>query len=427
MVELLKLTSWIKYDSSDFFPIQNLPFGACFDPETKQTNCYSRISTTAINLAVLEQAGLLDDKDIVFDKNTFNQSTLNKFISFGKAYQSVVRAKLTEIFSDEKFKNNEAVLNSLKDVSKLQSVLPVTIGDYTDFYSSKNHAFNIGSILRPNNPLQPNWVHLPVGYHGRSSTVVTDGTEIVRPRGQVKKSKDEDLSIFSECKRLDYEVEMGVILGKSNPMGKPIKVSEAEDYIFGFVLMNDWSARDIQAWEYVPLGPFDAKNFATTISAWIVTKEALSPFKVKLEEQVPRPLNYLYEENLISYDIPIEVHMKSEKQKEFNVIATTNYKYMYWTINQQITHHAVTGCSMRVGDLLGSGTISGKEEGTFGCLMESNKNNTKKIALGDEERIWINDGDTVVLRGFCQGEGYRIGFSDCGGKVLPALKEEEYY
>jgi fumarylacetoacetase len=220
---------------------------------------------------------------------------------------------------------------------------------------------------------------------------------------------------------------MGVILGKSNKIGSPIKVSEAAEYVFGFVLLNDWSARDIQAWEYVPLGPFLAKNFATTISAWIITQDALEPFKVKLEEQNPTPLKYLYEETLISYDIPIEINSKSEKQKEFTVIGQTNYKYMYWTINQQIAHHSVTGCKMQVGDLLGSGTISGKEEGTYGCLMESNKNNTKKIPVGDEERLWLHDGDTVVFKAFCQGVGYRIGFSDCSGTILPANPEEDYY
>jgi fumarylacetoacetase len=220
---------------------------------------------------------------------------------------------------------------------------------------------------------------------------------------------------------------MGVILGKSNEMGKPIKISEASEYIFGFVLLNDWSARDIQAWEYVPLGPFLAKNFATTISAWIITADALQPFKVSLEPQDPKPLKYLHEEKLISYDIPVDVLVKSSKQKEFSKIATTNYKYMYWTINQQITHHAVTGCSLKVGDLLGSGTISGKEEGTYGCLMESNKNSTKKVKVGDEERLWLEDGDTVNFDAFCQGNGYRIGFSDCSGTILSALSEDEYY
>lgn len=421
-----KLISWINYDSNDYFPIENLPFGVCKAKDNDDVACFSRISKTCINLSVLEKAGLLDSNNHKFDKNTFNQSTLNKFISLGKEVWHQVRFILTDIFTDVSYKNNENVGKSLRDLNDLNCLLPVTIGDYTDFYSSKNHAYNIGSLLRPNNPLQPNWTHLPVGYHGRSSTVVVDGTEIVRPRGQVKKSKDEDVSIFSECKRLDIEVEMGVVLGKSNQMGKPIKISEASEYIFGFVLLNDWSARDIQAWEYVPLGPFLAKNFATTISAWIITSEALKPFKVDLEPQNPKPLKYLHEEKLISYDIPIDILLKSKNQSNYNKIGTTNYKYMYWTINQQITHHAVTGCSMKVGDLLGSGTISGKEEGSYGCLMESNKNATKKVKVGDEERLWLEDGDTVNFSACCQGNGYKIGFSDCSGKILPALSEDNY-
>lgn len=417
--------SWIEYNSEDNFPIQNLPYGVA--EVNGEVSCFSRISQLAINLAVLENAGLLDSEKFSFDKHTFNQASLNKFISLGKEVWGQTRSRLTLLFSNVEFKDNELVRKSLVDVKLLVCRLPVTIGDYTDFYSSKNHAFNIGSLLRPTNPLQPNYVHLPVGYHGRSSTVVVDGTEIVRPRGQVKKSKDEDIPVFSECKRLDIEAEMGVIIGKSNKLGQPIKIGEAFEYVFGFVLLNDWSARDIQAWEYVPLGPFTAKNFATTISAWIITKDALEPFRFKLEDQDPKPLKYLQDSNLFSYDIPIEILAKTQKQTEHFKIGKTNYKYMYWTMNQQITHHTVTGCSLNVGDLLGSGTISGTDQETLGCFMEMNRNATIKIQIGDEERLWLNDGDEVILKASCQGEGFKIGFGDCSGKILPAVPEDYFY
>lgn len=416
--------SWIEYKENDDFPIQNLPFGVGKNKKTGEISCFSRISSTAINLSVLEKAKLLDGKH-VFDGKTFSQDKLNTFASLGKEVRVQVRNALTSLFTDEK--NKEQVSAALVPISDLESMMPVTIPDYTDFYSSKNHAFNVGSLFRPTNPLQPNWVHLPVGYHGRSSTIVIDGTPIRRPRAQVKKAKDIDEPIFSECKKFDYEVEMGVILGKSNEMGRPIKVNEASDYVFGYVILNDWSARDVQAWEYVPLGPFTAKNFGSTISAWVVTPEALEPFKVKLPDQDPKPLKYLDENDHFSYDIPIDVLIKGKNQEKENLVSQTNYKYMYWTANQQITHHSVTGCSMSVGDLLGSGTISGTDESSLGCLLESTKSGAKTIKVGDEERTFLLDGDVVNLKAYAQGEGFRIGFGDCKGEVIPALEEKEYY
>lgn len=261
---------------------------------------------------------------------------------------------------------------------------------------------------------------------GRSSTIIVDGTPVRRPRGQIK-PPNEPRPLFSQCKRLDYEVEIGVFIGKSNEMGKPVKVKEAEDYIFGFVLVNDWSARDIQAWEYVPLGPFNAKNFATTISPWIVTLEAIKPFEVYLPEQEPKPLPYLYEENLRSFDIPITVQIKPKDSNESFEIAETNYKYMYWTINQQIAHHTVTGCKLNVGDMMASGTISGVEKNTYGCLFEMNQNGKNAFKLGETDRVWIEDNDYVNFSATIKGHGYRLGFGNCGGEVLPALDEEEYY
>jgi len=421
------LKSWISYEATDNFPIQNLPFGVAKNPNTQKVSCYSRISSIAINLSVLENHGLLDTDKFKFNKNVFNQNTLNTFMELGKDVRNQVREKLTEIFSDKKYYNDKTIEESMEKISTLEMRLPCNIPDYTDFYSSKNHAWNIGSLFRPNMPLQPNWTHIPVGYHGRSSSIVVHDTKVRRPRGQVKKAPTIDEPIFSECKKLDYEIEMGVILGRSNPMGTPIKVNEAPNYIFGFVLLNDWSARDLQAWEYVPLGPFTAKNFASTISAWIITPEALEPFKVTLPEQDPKPLKYLEEKHHYSYDIPISVEIKGKNQKEGTVVGQTNYRHMYWTAAQQIAHHSVSGCNLSVGDLYGSGTISGTDDLSLGCLLESSKGGKQKIKLNDEERVFLEDGDYVLMKASCKGEGYNIGFSDCGGEVLPTLDEKEYY
>lgn len=256
--------------------------------------------------------------------------------------------------------------------------MPVFIRDYTDFYSSKNHAMNMGIMFRgKENALMPNWVHIPIGYHGRASSVVVSGTDYIRPKGQV--SADKINPTWSKCNRLDYEIEMGFIVGKGNKLGHPVKITEAADHIFGLVIVNDWSFRDMQVWEYLPLGPFDGKNFCTTISPWIVTMEALEPFKVPLAEQDPRPLDYLYEKDLYSYDIKLETSIKTEKATHYQKLVTSNLKYLYWSMNQQLTHHAVTGCNLSVGDLLASGTISGVEKHEFGSLTELTWGGKEKI------------------------------------------------
>lgn len=419
-----KLYCWLEYKSDNSFPLVNLPFGVGINNGV--TSCYSRIAEYGINLSVLEKENYLNG-DHKFDGNTFNQTSLNKFMDLGKSVRLQVREKLYEYLHNKKYESDKVVIKSLEKLESVQMILPVQISDYTDFYSSKNHAFNVGSLFRPDNPLQPNWVHIPVGYHGRSSTVVVDGTKIRRPRGQLKKSKDIDEPIFSECKRLDYEVEIGVILGKSNEMGKPIKVNDASEYIFGYVILNDWSARDIQAWEYVPLGPFTAKNFATSISPWVITPEALEPFKITLSEQDPKPLKYLEEKERYSYDVDMTVSIKGKDDLNAFVIGETNYKYMYWTANQQISHHSVTGCSMKVGDLLGSGTISGTDEKSYGCLLEVNRNGTKKFKVGDKEKLWLEDHDTVVMTAICKNKDFCIGFGSVSGEILEALNEDEYY
>ena len=421
--------SWIEYDnSSEIFSIQNIPFGVCHFKQLNVTRCCSRIGDYVIDLFELERNKLLDSDVISFsnlNKNIFNNSELNFFIELGRPVWKSVRERIQNIFKKGSSLENQT--SFIHHISTVEMRLPVKIQDYTDFYSSKNHAFNMGKIIRgEKDALQPNWVHLPVGYHGRSSTIVVDGSPIIRPRGQTKPPK-QDNPIFSECKKLDYEVEVGVVVGKSNEMGKPVKVKDAEDYIFGLVLLNDWSARDIQTWEYVPLGPFNAKNFATTISPWIVTLEALEPFKVELPKQDPEPLKYLQDENLVSWDIPISVGLRTPHSTEDVVISTTNYKYMYWTIKQQIAHHTVTGCKLNVGDLLGSGTISRTDPGSYGSMFELSLNGAKGIPVGQEERTWLNDGDVVNFSAVIKGKGFNIGFGNCSGRILPANPEEEYY
>lgn len=427
-INTTNLKSWIDYNPSHPFPIQNIPFGVfksqSIDSETPQP-C-SRIGDFIINLNSLENQGFFDG---IFQDKVFNQPNLNKFISQGRPIWIAVRNRIQEIFSNIQYKSDNRVGSSILQISKndIKMDLPVSTKDYTDFYSSKNHAFNMGKIIRgEKDALQPNWVHLPVGYHGRASTIVVDGTPIRRPRGQIKPPTSPS-PIFSESKRLDFEVEVGVIVGKSNEMGHPIKIQNAEDYIFGLVLLNDWSARDIQTWEYVPLGPFNAKNFATTISPWIITLEALEPFKISLPPQDPQPLNYLYDPNLYSWNIPINVSIRPQSHQSHSLIGQTNYKYMYWTVKQQIVHHTVTGCKLNVGDILGSGTISGTDEGSYGCLFEMNSGGTKKVQLENDERMWLEDGDHVQFTASVEGDGFVIGFGDCGGEIVPALTEDNYY
>jgi len=300
-------------------------------------------------------------------------------------------------------------------------LLPAHIGDYTDFYSSKEHASNMGKIFRPDQePLLPNWVWLPVGYHGRSSSIVVSGTPIHRPIGQVK-PPTANVPVFKASGKLDIELEVALFVGPGCGMGEGITMENAEDHIFGIVLMNDWSARDIQAWEYVPLGPFNGKNFGTTVSPWIVTLEALAPFRAEHPKQEPEPLPYLKDnKNNSTYDIHLEVWLKNSKLEHPVKIATSNFKYLYWTMKQQLTHHAFGGCNMRPGDLLGSGTISGPGD-MFGSLMEITWNGQKQLDLPNgEKKSFLDDGDTITLKGCCHGDGYKIGFGECSGEIIPS-------
>jgi fumarylacetoacetase len=299
--------------------------------------------------------------------------------------------------------------------------LPIAVAGYTDFYSSKEHATNVGVMFRgKDNALQPNWLHMPIGYNGRASTVVVSGTRIRRPRGQLKSPSDA-LPSFGPCKRLDFELEMGVVVGQPSPIGGMLTEQQAEEMIFGFVLLNDWSARDIQQWEYVPLGPFLAKAFATSISPWVVTREALEPFRLKGPEQQPAPLGYLKQDKPQNYSIELDVSLRPGGANAPASISRTNFKYMYWSSVQQLMHHASSGCAMNVGDLLGSGTISGPEKDQRGSLLEISWNGSEPVELpGGAKRSFLEDGDSLVMRGWCQGNGYRVGFGEVEGTILPA-------
>eukprot|EP01125_Pyxidicula_operculata_P021389 TRINITY_DN8214_c0_g1_i1.p1 TRINITY_DN8214_c0_g1~~TRINITY_DN8214_c0_g1_i1.p1 ORF type:complete len:421 (-),score=92.21 TRINITY_DN8214_c0_g1_i1:86-1348(-) len=415
--------SWVQYPNNTDFPIQNLPYGV-FHLKT-ETHENARpgvaIGDYVLDLKVVESAGLLSQ---VLPGSAFTEASLNKFMSMGKDTWKKVRARVTSLLSDSTELKDNADLRqkALIKLSDIVNLLPARIGDYTDFYASREHATNMGKIIRPNEePLKPNWVWIPVGYHGRSSSVVVSGKDLRRPWGQVKPPTSEN-PIFKKCGRLDFELEMGTFIGTGNQLGVPIKMENAEDHVFGIVLLNDWSARDIQGWEYIPLGPFNAKNLMTTISPWIVTMDALEPFRVAQPTQTPAPFPYLTPKKSGNFDVKLEVYMTTAKQTEPVRIGYSNFKYMYWSMFQMLVHHTITGCNMQPGDLIGSGTISGPSEGEYGSLMELSWNAQKPITLpSGEQRSFLEDGDTIIIRGWCEGDGYRIGFGDCSGQVLPAF------
>lgn len=418
--------SWIKYGPECDFPIQNLPFG-CFRLLADQAPRIGvAIGDQVLDMYELSKAGLL--KGDGMDDSCFQQQGLNAFMALGKTAWSGTRQILTNLLDENTATlrdNAELRAKALHPITSVTMELPCNIGDYTDFYSSRSHATNVGIMFRGvDNALQPNWLHLPVGYHGRSSSVVVSGTNLKRPNGQL--CPDDKQPVYGSCKLLDFELEMACFVGPGNKLGEPISMANAEDHIFGLTIMNDWSARDIQKWEYVPLGPFGAKNFGTTISPWIVTLEALKPFQVDAEEQKdPSVLPYLVEPSgpLKCYDINLTVSIKSDEMKEPTVVSNSNAKYLYWNFKQQLVHHTVTGCNMRAGDLLGSGTISGPADTEYGSLLELSWRGAKEVKMNDgSTRKFLRDNDEVNMVGYCQGDGYRIGFGDCKGKVLPANK-----
>ena len=414
------LTSWISVPENSDFPIQNIPFGI-FKTANKSPRVGTRIGDMVIDLFELYQLNCFSN--LPFEATDFDSSTLNSMMKKGKGAIRELRNELSTLLqSDHSFlRDNDALHSSfLHDEAHVEMLLPVAIGDYTDFYSSKEHATNVGVMFRdPANALLPNWLWIPVAYHGRASSVVVSGTNFHRPKGQIKPNELED-PIFSPSRQIDFELEMGFITFDGKPLGDSISVNEADDYIFGLCLFNDWSARDIQKWEYVPLGPFLAKNFASTMSAWIVTLDALQPFRVDSPLQTPKVLDYLKGSEKDSYDIHLNVSIVTDSNVETQ-ICQSNYKYMYWSMAQQLAHHTVNGCNIRGGDLIGSGTISGPTEGSYGSMLELAWKGTKPLLLNDgTERRFIFDGDTVVMRGHCQNEGLRIGFGEVKSTLLPA-------
>jgi fumarylacetoacetase len=421
------LRSWIEIDPESDFPIQNLPFGI-FKTQSSSPRVGVAIGDQVLDLAILNKLGFFDK--IKIDNSVFTNQFLNDFIALGKQTTTAVRERVSHILNIDNAElrdNKEAQAKVLHFQSNVQMLLPVRVGDYTDFYSSIDHATNIGTMIRdPKNALMSNWKHIPVGYHGRASSIIVSGTEFHRPKGQtlpadqVGKPAEEQQPVFGPCRLLDFELETAFIVGKDTQLGESVSTAEADEYIFGMVLFNDWSARDIQTWEYVPLGPFLSKNFASTVSPWIVTLEALEPFRVNGYKQEPKVLPYLEYTGDKNIDIHLDAYIKPENSEEM-LVSHSNYKFMYWTMEQQLAHHTVNGCNVKIGDMMGSGTISGPTPESFGSMMEITWRGTKPLKMKDgSERKFINDNDTVIFRGYCKKDEVRVGFGECVGKVLSA-------
>ncbi len=414
--------SWLQVSKDSDFPIQNIPFGV-FITKDDIITIGTRIGDYAIDLGALHQLGYFEGIPLTDD--IFLQDSLNDFIADGRKTWRLVRNRIADIFDVTKSglrDHKEHKAEIIFRMEEVEMLLPVTVGDYTDFYASKEHATNVGSLFRdPENALMPNWLHVPIGYHGRSSSIIPSGTPIRRPYGQSKPAEGTNTPGFGPSKLLDFELEMAFITTDANTLGDRISIEEAEENIFGLVLFNDWSARDIQAWEYQPLGPFLGKNFASTISPWIVTLDALEPFRTDNPKQVYEPLPYLQMDGKKSYDIKLQVGIKPEGKEE-TVVANSNFKYMYWTMVQQLAHHTINGCPVEAGDMMGSGTISGPTKDSYGSMLELSWRGQNPIKLNDgSERKFINDNDTVIMRAHCENDKIRIGFGECTGKVLPAL------
>ena len=410
--------SWIHYEKNSDFPIQNIPFGV-FTTKTKDIHIGTIIGDTVISLSNLEKLGYFET--IKLPKNTFQGDTLNNFLEQRKNIWREVRDRIAILFDEKNSElqnNDQDKQHILFNIKNIQNLMPVKIGNYTDFYSSKDHAMNVGKMFRdPDNALLPNWLHIPVGYHGRASSIVVSGTEIKRPSGQIlpKNAKE---PIFSKSKLLDFELEMAFITGEGKELGEVISTKEAEDYIFGLCLFNDWSARDIQKFEYVPLGPFLGKSFASSISPWIVTLDALENFKIKGETQIPKVAEYLQYNGPKNYNISLEVFIKTAEGTNTKV-STSNFKYMYWNMCQQLAHHTINGCNIQAGDIMASGTISGPKPSQYGSMLELCWGGTKEIQLtNNETRKFLMDNDTVIMKGFSIDENIKIGFGQVENKII---------
>merc|ERR1712137_1157345 len=423
------IMSWIEYEPDCPFPIQNLPYG-CFQLSSGEKHVGVAIGDQILDLTETYNAGLLSE---CLQSNLFTEGTLNAFMAAGRPTWVAVRNRITELLSKDNgtLRDNAEVRGKvIVAQSAVEMILPAEVGDYTDFYSSREHATNVGMMFRPGqDPLLPNWLHIPVGYHGRASSVVVSGTDLRRPHGQtVTREAPRGPPNFGPSQRVDIELEMGCFVGPGNDLGTPITLEEAEDHIFGLVLVNDWSARDIQQWEYVPLGPFLGKNFCTTISPWVVPLPALKPFRCPTPAQDdPAPLPYIKQQagSKQGFDIKLEVGWKTAEMKAPETVVRSNLKHMYWSMPQQLVHHAVNGCNMRPGDLLATGTISGPTEGSYGSFLELTWAGSKEVKLdgGKFTRKFMADGDTVVITGHCENDdGAMLSFGECTGTLLPPVK-----
>jgi fumarylacetoacetase len=417
------IRSFLPVAEDSHFPIQNLPYGVFQPCDNSMPRIGIPIGDWILDLSALESEGYFSEI-LGPDSTIFAQRYLNSFMAKGVEIWSAVRLVVHDLLRDENPKLRDDLIlrnRALKRAKDSHLLMPVQIGDYTDFYSSREHATNVGKMFRgEKNPLLPNWLHLPIAYHGRASSVVVSDTPIHRPSGQ-RLDKNSESPVFDPTIALDFELETGFFIGPGNQMGNPVSLDKAGEHIFGMVLVNDWSARDIQKWEYQPLGPFLGKSFATSISPWIVTMEALQPFVCPGPAQDPKPLSYLQNGGKRSFNINLEVRLKTEVMKEPQRICQSNFKYLYWDMYQQLTHHTVNGCNLRTGDLLASGTISGPTPESFGSLLETTWQGTRPIQLpAGEERRYLEDGDTVSMIGWCQGDDYRVGFGEVTGTIFPA-------
>ena len=409
------------------FPVQNIPYGV-FSRHGEDPVCCVAIGDMVLDLSVLEAEGIIQQ---VEGGTVFDLPFLNELMEMGSEAWADLRARLTDLLvdggDDSLSGNPDLRKRALIPMVDVEMHLPFVVAEYTDFYAGKQHAVNVGTIFRgAENALPPNWLHIPIGYNGRASSIVVSGTDIHRPLGQLKPPSDE-VPHFGASRRMDIELEMGAVVGTGSALGKPITTAEADNMIFGYVLLNDWSSRDIQAWEYQPLGPFQGKAFGTSISPWVVTKAALEPFRCDTPERDKPLLPYLQENKPGLYDINLEVSMQPDGADKATVITRTNYNRMYYSAAQQLTHHAVSGCEMTTGDLLGSGTISGPDKSEYGSLLEKSWSGQEPFTLDTgETRTFIEDNDRMTLRGWAQGEGYKIGFGECTGRILPAVNEPDW-
>ena len=407
------MKSWIDIPKNSDFSIYNIPFGI-FSVKNSKKRVGVAIGDMIVDLKASYDLGIFNE--IPLDHDVFENKYLNDFIALGKSITKKIRLIIqSELCSDSSVLKES---NALIKQSDVMMHLPLMIGDYTDFYSSIEHATNIGSMFRdPTNPLLPNWKHIPVGYHGRASSIIVSGQDVIRPKGQVL-PLNEETPVFQASSRVDFELEMGFVIGKKSNLGQSISTKEAEEYIFGKVLFNDWSARDIQKWEYVPLGPFLGKSFASSISPWIVTLDALEEFKVEGPQQTPDVLPYLQYDGLRNYDINLEVSIQPENSIE-SIVCKSNFKYMYWNMVQQLAHHTINGCNINIGDIMASGTISGKDKRSYGSMLELSWGGKNPVTLDDgESRVFINDNDTVIMRGYCERNGKRVGFGEVRTKLI---------